>query len=24
MSRGGICDVLYRWGFTYTRPPQIP
>ncbi|WP_229189002.1 winged helix-turn-helix domain-containing protein [Bacillus cereus] len=20
MSRGGICDMLHRWGFTYTRP----
>ncbi|EJP81745.1 helix-turn-helix domain-containing protein [Bacillus cereus] len=20
MSRGGICDMLRRWGFTYTRP----
>ncbi|EOQ00404.1 helix-turn-helix domain-containing protein [Bacillus cereus] len=20
MSRGGICDMLHRWGFTYIRP----
>ncbi len=20
MSRGGICDILHRWGFTYIRP----
>ena len=20
MSRGGICDMLHRWGFRYTRP----
>ncbi|MEW9576694.1 winged helix-turn-helix domain-containing protein [Bacillus toyonensis] len=20
MSRSGICDMLHRWGFTYTRP----
>ncbi|MED1637875.1 winged helix-turn-helix domain-containing protein [Bacillus thuringiensis] len=20
MSRGGICNMLHRWGFTYTRP----
>ncbi|QPW51775.1 helix-turn-helix domain-containing protein (plasmid) [Bacillus thuringiensis] len=20
MSRDGICDMLHRWGFTYTRP----
>ncbi|PEP88950.1 transposase, partial [Bacillus toyonensis] len=20
MSRGGICDMLHRWEFTYTRP----
>ncbi|WP_307839160.1 MULTISPECIES: winged helix-turn-helix domain-containing protein [Bacillus cereus group] len=20
MSRSEICDMLHRWGFTYTRP----
>ncbi|WP_257141323.1 winged helix-turn-helix domain-containing protein [Bacillus toyonensis] len=23
MSRGGICDMLHRWGFTYTRPTYV-
>ncbi|WP_257141477.1 helix-turn-helix domain-containing protein [Bacillus toyonensis] len=20
MCRGGVCDMLHRWGFTYTKP----
>nr|WP_117017558.1 winged helix-turn-helix domain-containing protein [Aeribacillus pallidus] len=23
MSCGGICDMLHRWGFRYTRPMRI-
>jgi Winged helix-turn helix len=23
MSRGGICDMLHRWRFRYTRPTII-